>query len=217
MKRIGITMRYEKEDKIEFVRQEYLDYVRPYFIPILLPMENYEELLEECDCFLITGGDDINPDFYYDSIDKDSVYVDRRIDLLDKAVIDYAIKKERPLFGICRGLQSLNVFLGGSLIQDIDGEIHKNKTDGQPCLMTGNGKHLKNILPHSFNINSYHHQGIKELAPDLLNVGTSLGMVEIVEHKTKPIYAVQWHPEKLNTLESKNLITYLVDLTEQYC
>ena len=215
MKRIGITMRYEIPENILFSRYEYLEYIKDYFIPIFLPMGvKLDPLLDLCDCFLVTGGDDINPELYGDTLDSHSKYVDKRIDLLDKEVIEYAITHNKPLLGICRGLQALNVFLGGTLLQQISDDSHRGKTHGEEFILNDNSRLLKTVLPTKFLINSYHHQAIKELASDLVAVGYSNGIIEAVEHRDKPIFGLQWHPEKLNDLPNKKIIKLLADLTK---
>lgn len=208
MKIIGVTARFDTKERIEFVRHEYFSYIKDYFMPIVLPMENTtDEMLEMCDCFLVTGGDDINPEFYNEVTEEHSEYVDRRIDLLDKRVIEYAIENNKPLMGICRGLQAVNVFLGGTLHQHILN--HRSKIFDEEFVYNGEGRYLSKVFNNTCLINSYHHQAIKDLAPCLVNCGMSNGYIEAVEHKTKPLFAVQWHPEKIQTNESKKLIELL--------
>lgn len=214
MKKIGITVRYEINEGISFVRNEYLDYVSDYFTPVILPMESNDELIKECDCFLVTGGDDINPSYYNEEKESHSSYVDARVDELDKKVIEYALKSKKPLLGICRGIQSLNVFMGGTLIQHISDESHKKNLKDELSL-NGEGRYFKKIFPSNIDINSYHHQAIKDLAQDLINVGESRGVIEAVEHKELPILAVQWHPEKLHDVYSKKLIELFQGIVDE--
>lgn len=209
MKKIGITMRYIYEDCVQkhFVNNDYLKYVEGKFIPILLPIDKkIDELLEICDCFLITGGDDMDPSWYNQKKHPKTCNVEIKMDILDKTVIEYAIKTKKPLLGICRGFQSLNVFLGGTLIQDIPGDTHKNLSDNVNITLTGEGNIFKQIYTNESLINSYHHQGVDLLANDLIPTILSNGLVEAVEHKTLPIIAVQWHPEKLKHNESEELL-----------
>lgn len=215
MKKIGITMRYIYEDGTQkhFINNDYLKYVEGKFIPIALPIDkNIDELLELCDCFLITGGDDMDSSWYNQERHPKTCNVEIEMDILDKTVIEYAVETKKPLFGICRGLQSLNVFLGGSLIQDIPNDTHKNLKDNVTIELTGEGRYLKKIYSNESLINSYHHQGIAKLSDDLIPCIVSNGLIEAVEHKTLPIYAVQWHPEKLSDIESYKLLNLLNEL-----
>ena len=120
---IGITCRYIYEDGIEkqFVNTQYLDYVAGVgFTPIILPInQNIDKLLELCDCFLITGGNDLDPSFYNEE-NISSYLIDKRMDELDLKVVNYAYKANKPLLGICRGLQVINVYFEGSLYQDLE-------------------------------------------------------------------------------------------------
>ena len=209
MKKIGITMRYIYEDGTQkhFINNDYLKYVDNLFIPIALPIDkNIDELLELCDCFLVTGGDDMDSSWYNEPRHPKTLNVEPKMDVLDKTVIEYALKSGKPLLGICRGFQSLNVFLGGSLIQDIPNDTHRGLIDNVGITLTGEGNFFKEIYNNDSKINSYHHQGINRLANDLIPTVMSNGLIEAVEHKTLPIVAVQWHPEKLTDKESKELI-----------
>lgn len=214
MNKIGITVRCEIKEGISFVRNEYLDYVSECFTPVILPMENNDKLIEECDCFLVTGGDDINPKYYNEENESHSSYVDIRVDELDKKVIEHALKTRKPLLGICRGIQALNVFLGGTLLQHIEDKSHEKNLDDK-LVLNGEGRYFKNIFPSNISINSYHHQAIKKLAPGLVNVGESRGIIEAVEHNEYPILAVQWHPEKLHDIYSKKLIELFKGIVDE--
>ena len=122
---------------------------------ITTPNPNIESVLDLCDGFLITGGIDVHPKYYNEEING-SQDIDETTDEIDKIIIEYALKHKKPMLGICRGHQAINVFMGGSLIQDI-GTIHQN--------VRHNIKTVKNdILPFDeiVNINSFHHQIIKE-------------------------------------------------------
>lgn len=207
--KIGITARFIYEDSIEkqFINSHYLNYInKAGFTPIMLPISNcnLEELLNLCDCFLITGGNDMHSKWYNMPMHNSMKDVSIDMDILDKNVIEYAIKNNKPLLGICRGLQSLNVFLGGTLYQDIIG--HKKIENGQIARLNGRGRFFKNILDEEFSINSYHHQAIDKLADDLVSVIEADGIIEAVEHKSLDIYALQWHPERLDDINSFKII-----------
>jgi len=199
-KLICITPRLLTEDKTEkqFVNTRYVNQINKRgFNSILLTLENpnQAEIFNLCDAFLITGGTDLDPSCYHEANDGLSLDVDLRLDSLDKDVIEYAIHYKKPLLGICRGLQSLNVFLGGTLKQDLGSlnDTHKNIKDN----------HIVHMVNHPYfawgrqiSVNSYHHQAIKDLAPSLQAIGTHKdSTIEMAIHNTLPIFAVQWHPE----------------------
>lgn len=197
---IGITPRILIEDGIEkqFVNTRYVDRLTPrrlHTLMLTLGNEEQDKLFELCDGFLITGGTDVDPKFYGEEnlgLSKDVII---RLDELDQKVIHYAMKHHKPLLGICRGLQSLNVFLGGSLHQDLgDKNITHNRVSSGHVLNTMS--HPSFPWERKIHVNSYHHQAIHKLAPGLKVLATHEdGTIEMVIHESLPIFAVQWHPE----------------------
>jgi putative glutamine amidotransferase len=200
---LGVTPRLAVEDNVEkaFINQRYL---RPFnesnIIPIMLPLENdyLDEILSKCDGFLVTGGTDIDPTHYNETNEEQlSKGIDARLDTIDKIVVTYAYQHKLPLLGICRGHQAINVFLGGSLHQDLKEltKDHQKIVQGQKVMVV-DGVFFKRLLPTQFEINSYHHQAVKALAPDMIaSIISNDGVVEAIEHKHLPIISVQWHPE----------------------
>lgn len=210
-KLIGVTPRLLTEKNVEkqFVNTRYIDQLTSRgFNTILLTLDNpnIDEILNLCDGFLITGGTDLDPVTYGEENNGLSKDIDKRLDGLDKAVIHYAVKHKLPLLGICRGHQSLNVFLGGTLHQDLGNlnEDHERVSNNHKVIMK---PHPLFNFKEEITVNSYHHQAIKDLAPDLEVIGTHPdGTIEMVVHKTLPIFSVQWHPEIKNDLPYSNII-----------
>lgn len=197
---IGMTPRILVQRDIEkqFANTRYIDRLTSRQLnTMMLTIGNPDEerLMDLCDGFLITGGTDLDPMYYGEENLGLSREVIKRLDEIDKRVIDYAVKHQKPMLGICRGIQSINVFLGGTLHQDLGDKnpSHNNLSSG----------HILNIHPHplfpwpnQISVNSYHHQAIKELAPGLKVIATHPdGTIEMVIHEKLPIFAVQWHPE----------------------
>ena len=207
---IGITSRYIYEDMIEkqFVNSQYIDYVmNAGFTPIILPIDkDISKLLSLCDCFLITGGNDLDFSSYEGGIEKECLGVDKRLDKLDFTVIEYAIKTKKPLLGICRGLQSINVYFKGTLFSNLLDSRHNKKEKDQEIIISKESRFFYKCFIEKAKINSYHHQGINKLGKNLIGVGKSFGLIEAIEHEYLDIYAVQWHPEKLNDEFSNNII-----------
>lgn len=201
MKLVCLSPRLTTEEKVE---KQFLNtrYTKPLISrginTVMLTLDNPEpeKVLEICDGFLITGGTDIDPSYYQESNEEGlSKGIDKRLDELDKLMVEHAVKYKKPLLGICRGHQSLNVFLGGTLHQDLatKNETHKRVKED----------HFVNVQPHPWfswdtklNVNSYHHQAIKELADDLTAIAHHEDKtIEMVVHKSLPLFGVQWHPE----------------------
>lgn len=208
--KIGITTRiiYENGIRKQFVNEEYIKYIESAgFTPIILPIsDNAYELYDLCDAFLITGGDDIDSLWYNEEHHPLLGNFDIEMDKADKNVIEYAYNNNKPMLGICRGLQAINAFLGGTLVQHIEDDSHKKIAYGVDFELVRNGNFFENVYTDYSKINSYHHQAIKDLAPGFIICGYSNNMIEAIQHESKPIVAVQWHPEKLDDMDNKNLI-----------
>jgi putative glutamine amidotransferase len=192
------TMLDELSQEKQFVNTRY---VKPLtergMNTMMLTLDNPspEEMFNLCDAFVVTGGVDLDPVTYKDiniGLSKD---IHPSLDLIDSLVIKYAKTTKKPLLGVCRGLQSINVFLGGTLYQDLAqlGLKHSN-IPGNHKINTVENDVLK--FESEIAVNSYHHQGIKKLATGLKVIGKQTdGIIEAVVHESLPIIAVQWHPE----------------------
>lgn len=208
MKLIGITPRILVEDGVEkqFVNTRYVkQLVERGLNAIMLTINNpnLEEVLNLCDGFLITGGNDIDPTYFGEVNEGLSKKVIPSLDEVDKMVVEHAAKHKKPLLGICRGHQSINVFLGGSLHQHIGIDHEKVPTNH---IANTFSNHLLNFK-EKININSYHHQAVNKLAPGLIVTAVHEdGTIEGFIHESLPIIGVQWHPEILADSEETKLI-----------
>ena len=179
-------------------------------IPLGLSKDDLATILDRVDGILLPGGGDVAPELY-DGQGHETIYgVDRERDRTEIFMARAAVAKQKPLLAICRGLQVLNVALGGTLWHDISSEIpgafDHDASDEQPR------NHLAHVVvaePDSLLmrhtgkrenwVNSYHHQAIRGLAPGLKVTATaSDGVIEAVELPGHPFaVGVQWHPENL--------------------
>lgn len=165
------------------------------------------EILDGCDGLLLSGGTDVDPKIFGEIPHTALGRVDGPRDPFEITLAREAIRRDMPVLGICRGLQVLNVALGGTLVQDIPSDIpgsvaHEN---GEDRLAIG---HVVDIAPGSklaqllsatrVGVNSFHHQAAKSLGHGLVLSATSPedGIVEGLEMPDlKFVVAVQWHPE----------------------
>ena len=187
---------------------------------------SYKTTLSISDCqsldgLLLPGGGDITPAFFGQQ-KAGSGNIDTELDIIQLQALEQAVRYRKPVLGICKGLQIINVFFGGTIIQ------HMKQADLH-CYRDGDQYHDTTILPDSFLyriygdrllVNSAHHQCIDRLGNQLCTVQyardmpristqkTDAGMpvdmdtpslvTEGLCHKTLPIYGVQWHPERLS-------------------
>ena len=219
---IGLCSSYEKNEKEDriFLNHAYLEAIRHFGgIPLVIPAEAGEEeqafLLSQCQGLLLTGGDDIDPALYGETILNETVQPAPERDSGELRLCAMAMARNMPLLGICRGLQILNVFLGGSLYQDIPSQMettmpHKMERPFERVI------HTCNLEPDSplyaltgretIGVNSFHHQAVKNVAPGLAVMGRAAdGIVEAVwKPDCKFLWAVQWHPEMIWPLEESS-------------
>lgn len=195
MKKIGLTARRENEGF--FVRERYFQYFEGYEIVVLTPYN----IDYACDAYVILGGNDANPTLYNEE-NVASKEIDDLIDELDMKVIEHAVSTKKPLFGICRGLQMINIYFNGSLNQHID-----NHVDTRHVICKKINKYLFNDVEE---VNSLHHQTIKDLGENLEVLYTSEdGEIEFIKHKFLPIFATQFHPEmERESKMSKDCLEY---------
>ena len=182
--RLGISVRRNIDSY--FIKKRYIEYFEGFEIVFLYPYIN-THAYAQCDGFVIVGGDDASPKLYNEE-NYASHNVCDEIDELDLKIIDYAAKNNKPLFGICRGLQMINIYFNGSLKQHI---LNHSEISHKIVL-------VDDFLdfPQSEIVNSFHHQSVKKIGKNLKVLYYSLdGEVECFVHENHPILAVQFHPE----------------------
>jgi putative glutamine amidotransferase len=182
---------------------------------------------ERLDGLLMSGGGDIDPVIYGEEAHAKIWGLDMKRDRAELAMAKWAADTEKPLLCICRGIQVLNVALGGSLVQDIasmvpnalthmfDEEVTPRDTIAHSVRVEANSLLNKLLQADEAAVNSWHHQSIKRVADDLKVVALSpdgiVEAVELPEHRF--VLGVQWHPEWLydRQPEMKRLFTGLVE------
>ena len=200
---IGITCSKTADGKIA-MSQNYLNSIWeagavPVFLAYTQDEAKLAEYAEVFDGFLFGGGDDIDPARYGETVMFDNVEIDADRDAFELGLYEYVKQSGKPVLGICRGLQVLNVAEGGTLYQHIDGHRQdKPGTETEQKTLVEAGSMLKELIgTDEILTNSFHHQNIKDIAPTLaVNAKSADGYIEAV-HKPchKFCFAVQWHPE----------------------
>jgi putative glutamine amidotransferase len=182
----------------------------PVLIPLGLPEETLKALAARLDGVLFTGGGDVHPRHYAPGGDRLVSLVDEDRDRVEFQLLKLLMSRKKPFLGICRGLQVINIALGGSLYADIaeqkpDALQHSHHEGRERSYRAHSvaieaGSRLASILgTPDVQVNSLHHQAISQLAPGLRPVGYAPdGIIEAVEFPDQPFgLAVQWHPEWL--------------------
>lgn len=148
--------------------------------------------VSKCDGLILPGGVDINPALYGQK-NTASKNVNKSLDKLQYTLLDKFVKAKKPVLGLCRGMQLINVYFGGTLKQDTKG--HRGVTH---TTTVASGSWIYDIYKKkSMNVNSWHHQAVQKLGNNLVVTQRAKkgNVVEALEHKTLPIYGVQYHPE----------------------
>ena len=177
---------------------------------------------EAADGLLLTGGGDVAPEVFGGGLRFPSVEVDEWRDTLEFLLLREFLNLKKPVFGICRGIQLLNVAFGGTLWQDLSAQ-HRglDHTKGIHRVTTKAGSLLSLLYGVRFEVNSFHHQAVRELGEGL--VATAIaedGVVEAVEHRSLPVWAVEWHPERMagplrETPEGPDMAPLFADFVER--
>lgn len=220
---IGVIPLFDDEKDSVWMLPGYLDGIRlAGGIPLVLPLccggADLQQVDAVCDGYLFTGGHDVDPRLYGEEKSALCGPLNPDRDELERQIFHLAWEQDKPVLGICRGLQMINVLMGGTLYQDLPAQytgVGAAETEGQgpvrvlhhmeppydrPC-------HSVNLAPDAplarllgrecLDVNSYHHQGIRRLADGLAAMATAKdGLVEAVWAPGRTyVQAVQWHPE----------------------
>ena len=169
-------------------------------VPLLTCGLCAEEMAQLCDGLFLSGGADLDPALYGEEILNETVKIVPERDAFELELFRAFYALGKPIFGICRGCQIINVALGGTLYQDLVEQMGVVHSDPQLRheVRTEEGAVLREFFGETFFINSTHHQSVKTVAPGLrVTAHSQEGVVEAFEHESLPIFATQFHPERL--------------------
>jgi putative glutamine amidotransferase len=213
---IGVTPQYRSTG--ELMRTQIWGLLEPYInalenqgaSTVVLPPQPDERLLDilhKLDGLVLPGGADIDPEHFGEEPLPGMGEISLERDQVELFAASYAAKQGLPTLGICRGVQVMNVALGGSLYQDLPSQgfntVQHSQKSGPPVLAHSVQQvaesPLYTIFKERFRVNSYHHQSIKDIAPGLKAIAVAPdGVIEALHLESHPFYlGVQWHPELL--------------------
>lgn len=203
MKKIGLLCNIRTDsDRFSF-NVAYYNFAKTLGTVVLIEPRSLE-IIEDLDLLILPGGEDVYPLRYGEAPEINTGLPNMGYEFFDAIVLPEYIKRKVPIFGICRGLQTLNVMFGGSLIQHIYEPTSNSSIRWE---------HVHDVIDtrtnQRFSVNSLHHQAINVVAEDfeVLLRGKSVNhkdvkkerdlQIEAIKHKSLPILAVQFHPEEM--------------------
>ena len=181
----------------------------PLPLPLIADLDRVRVLYERCDAVCLPGGPDVHPEVYGEEVREDCALDEPQHDLdsVEMAVTRWATAEDLPVLAVCRGVQVLNVALGGTLWQDLNTQAVTARMHRQEP--RDSIAHSVEVVPGTLlhrvvdadriDVNSLHHQAVRELGEGLVIGGRSDdGVVEAVELPDRRfLLGVQWHPEEL--------------------
>lgn len=220
--RIGISA--NRKEGLSCIADTYVQAVlkaggTPVLIPVMTDIEALTAIVNSLDGLIMSGGGDINPLYMQEEPIPALQDVDSYRDEYDLILLRLAANRQLPIMGICRGHQLLNVAFGGSVYQDIHTQhtpkplkhsqtLPREQVSHSVTLNEGPSK-LRTLLDGepTLLVNSFHHQAIRELAPEFIATATAPdGINEAMEHPEKAIFSVQWHPEAMAANGDKQML-----------
>jgi microsomal dipeptidase-like Zn-dependent dipeptidase/gamma-glutamyl-gamma-aminobutyrate hydrolase PuuD len=193
----------------------------PVILPVTTDISTLATIIDRLDGLILSGGGDICPDYLGEEPIPELGNVDPYRDEYDFIVLRLAFNRQIPIFGICRGHQVLNVAFGGTLYQDIHAQFSKDALKHSQDEARDMATHIVSIidLPSRLRtalnnpenlvlpVNSFHHQAIKQLAPEFIATAIATdGLNEAMEHPEYPIFSVQWHPEPMAVVGNEAML-----------
>lgn len=177
------------------------------------------------DGLILCGGGDIDPGYYAEK-NEGSIGIDAERDACEFALLKAYVEAGKPVLGVCRGCQLINVFFGGTLYQHLpEADDHRsvNGVDAVHGVEAVEGSICHRLYGKEFSVNSSHHQAVKALGEGLApTVYWDNRYIEAYEHISLPLFAVQWHPERMcftkarsDTVGGEDIYRYFITLCKK--
>lgn len=219
--RIGISL--NRKEGLSCIAEPYYQSVLqagglPVLIPVTTDVEILCEIIKNLDGIIFSGGGDLHPHFFKEEPIPELGEVDIYRDSYDFLLIRLAFNHQLPIMGICRGHQLINIAFGGSIYQDIYSQFSKKALVHSQIEPRHCATHKVSLEPSSrlsklylgektIEVNSFHHQAVKILAPEFLETALAPdGVNEGIEHQEYPIWGIQWHPEPMAVAGDEHML-----------
>lgn len=221
---IGIMAAFDFEKGISTMKEDYYDAViKCGAVPVLIPATEekamWVEYLNICDGIIFSGGPDVDATYFGKANMPYANEISPVRDSMEIFIARQALAMDKPILGICRGIQVINIAAGGSIFQDIyienttDKKLIKHSQQAPRWFQIHNINIMGRTCLHSIfetntlKVNSFHHQAVSEIAPGFtVNAYADDGIIEAISHEGKKfVLGVQWHPENLWRKDSTHL------------
>lgn len=183
----------------------YVKYVQSMAFTPIVTLQPQD--VRRCNALLLPGGGDITPAFFGE-LNHGSRNIDTELDILQLQALDLALRSGMPVLGICKGMQIINVGLGGGILQDLTpdaaGRHRYDNGDKYHTTAIRKASWLYHLYGEEAVVNSAHHQALSRLGRGLNAVQRCPldGCIEAIAHSTLPVIGVQWHPERIDAERS---------------
>lgn len=211
---IGISSSIEQDEKNYFINRDNCAMIEaaggiPFILPHSADTETIKQMAKAIDGLYLTGGNDIDPTYFGEEPHPKLGSINPTRDVFETALIKEILAEDKPLLGVCRGAQIVNIALGGTMYQDIYAQIDGDLLQHSQQAPVGHGSHFVDVTADSLlhqivkadklRVNSRHHQANKDAAPAMIHSAVSSdGLPEATEStQHRFVLGVQWHPENL--------------------
>jgi microsomal dipeptidase-like Zn-dependent dipeptidase/gamma-glutamyl-gamma-aminobutyrate hydrolase PuuD len=213
----------------------------PVLLPVTTDIPALATIADTLDGVIFSGGGDMDAAYFGEEPVRETEETDPCRDEYDFILLRLAFNRQLPIFGICRGHQVINVAFGGTLYQDICSQFYPEALTPAPAVLKHSQEEAREVATHTVTltdissklrtalknpqeqvvpVNSFHHQAVKDVAPEFIVTATSPdGLIEAIEHPEYPIFSVQWHPEAMAVSGNEmmlDLFRYYVGLADVF-
>ncbi len=222
------------ENQRQFISYSYINAIEksgglPILIPVTSSTQLWTEYLSFCNGFLFCGGNDISPILFGEELLTEKGTTDLKTDIFHIEFMKLVLNSDLPVLGICRGMQVMNVALGGDIYQDLSllptshinhSQLSQNRLDVSHKIHISNESLLYSLCGSEIWVNSFHHQCVKKLGHGLhASASATDNIIEAIEILSHPFaLGVQWHPECMYDSDTimQKLFFHFIEISKKH-